>query len=399
MKAMILSLLLAVAGLNADVQPLTTAHQEFAFSLYPILETSDDNLVFSPYSIATCLSMVYVGARGDTATQMEKVLHLNIDRKSLGKAAFSLAQSLQPKKKEENTYQLNLANALWIDQQSFVLADFRYAIEQQFKAKLGILNFSQTANAVATINNWISQQTQGKIDTLLMSNDIDAMTRLVLTNAVYFQGVWNHPFDPKMTRNATFYPTPETTTSVKMMAQVLFAPYYENDLLQAVALSFVGTTTSSGKLALVILLPKSADNFSNMEQALSESFEEWLSALKSERVDLKLPKFQLSARYDLNAPLKQLGMEEAFDSDANFTGIDGLRDLYLNKVVHQTFFDLNENGVTAAAATAASMNTTAIGPQQQPPIPLYVDHPFLFFIIDMNSHEMLFMGKMVEPGA
>ena len=383
------------SGLGID--ELTKDHREFALSLYPVLDVEDSNLVFSPYSIATCLSMVYVGARGETASQMEKALHLEIDRKTIAKTSSLLAQSLMLKKKEDNGYQLNIANALWIDQGIFLLADFRYAIEQQFKAKLGILNFTQSVNALSTINDWVSEQTQGKIVNLLAGNDINALTRLVLTNAVYFQGTWERPFDPKNTKNAPFHPKPDATMMVSMMSQVLFAPYYENELMQAIALPFIGMANGGNKLALVILLPKSADNFSNMFDELNASFDHWISTLEPQQVNLKIPKFTLSNRYDLNESLKQLGMEDAFDSDANFTGIDGMRDLFLNKVVHQAFFDFDENGVTAAAATAAAINATSAGPKETAFV-MNVDHPFLFFIVDLNTQEMLFMGKIAKPG-
>jgi serpin B len=394
-----LSFALSSPFLLADdnTEELTKDHREFALSLYPVLDTADDNLIFSPYSIASCLSMVYVGARGETAMQMQSVLHLKVDRKSIGKTTSALGLSLQPKKKEDTNYQLNIANALWVDQGIFLLTDFRYVIEQQFNAKLGILNFTQSANALTTINQWVAQQTENKIPSLLAANDINALTRLVLTNAVYFKGSWVYPFDPKATKSAPFHPTPDTTITVQMMPQLLFAPYYENELVQAIALPFVGTSNSGGKLAYVVLLPKSADNFADVFEELSESFDSWISSLKMQQIDLKMPKFSLSNRYDLNAPLAQLGMEDAFDSDANFTGIDGMRDLFLNKVVHEAFFDLDENGITAAAATAAGMNAKGAKPPEAPTV-MNVDHPFLFFIVDLNTQEMLFMGKMAQPG-
>lgn len=384
------------ADLNSDLSLLSDNHTQFALSLYPALEEEDRNFVFSPYSISTCLSMVYLGARGETQTQMQSVLHLSVDRKNLGKAAYALNQSLLPKKDQETTYQLNMANALWVDQGTFLLTDFRYAIEEQFKSKLGKLNFSMTSNATATINDWISKQTMGKIPDLLKPDDLNELTRLVLTNAVYFQGAWSSPFNPKATQDAPFYPTPESNTTAEMMHQTLFAPYYENDLMQAVALPFVGTSNQGSHLAFLLMVPKSSDNFSNMFHEFSESYEEWVSLLSSKRIDLTLPKFAFSSRYDLNKPLQDLGMEDAFDSNANFTGIDGMRDLFLNKVVHQAFFACDEKGVVAAAATAASINVTSALPNE-PPISLVVDHPFLFFIIDLKSHEMLFMGKVIHP--
>jgi serpin B len=384
------------ADVAADVASLTRSHTQFAFSLYPNLETSDDNLVFSPYSIASCLSMVYIGARSDTETQMESALHLDIDRKAIAATAFSLSQSMKPKKNEERGYQLNMANAVFVDQGTFLLSSYRYMIVEQFKAKLGLLNFSQSANAVKTINDWVASQTQDKIKDLLSANDVNPNTKLVLANAVYFKGEWTYPFNAKATQDWPFHPTPETTTTAKMMQQTFSTPYFENELVQAVALPFEGKANGGGTLACVILLPKSADNFSVMFQDLSGAFQEWVSSLKAQRVSLKLPKFSLSSRFDLAEPLTHLGMEDAFDGEANFSGIDGLRDLFVSKVIHRALFDLDENGVVAAAATAASMNATSVFPNE-PPIAMTVDHPFLFFIVDLKSQEMLFMGKMAQP--
>jgi serpin B len=383
------------ADLNSDLSSLTNSHTQFAFSLYPTLE-KEKNFVFSPYSITTCLSMVYLGARGDTQSQMQSTLHLEVDRKNLAKTVYTLNQSLLPKKIAEKTYKLNMANAIWIDQGTFLLTDFRYAIEEQFKSKLGKLNFAMTSDAIATMNDWIATQTEKKIPNLLKSGDINALTRLVLTNAIYFQGTWVSPFDPKVTRESPFYPTPESTVTVEMMRQTLFAPYYENDLIQAIALPFAGVNNDDSHLAFLLLIPKSSENFSSMFHELSGSYETWLSSLSQKRVDLTLPKFTFSSRYDLGKSLEDLGMQDAFNSSANFTGIDGMRDLFLNKVIHEAFFALDESGVVATAATMASINVTSSLPSE-PPIPLLIDHPFLFFIIDLKSHEMLFMGKVVNP--
>lgn len=384
------------ADLNADLSVLTDDHTQFALSLYPELEKENHNFVFSSYSVATCLSMVYLGARGDTQSQIQSALHLNVDRKSLGKTACALNQSLLPKKNNGSTCKLNMANAMWVDQGTFLLTDFRYTIEEQFKSKLGKLNFAATSNAMTTINDWISKQTEGKIPNLLQPNDINELTRLVLTNVVYFQGNWVSPFDLKATHEATFYPTPETNTAVDMMHQTLFAPYYENELIQAIALPFDGINNNGGKLTFLLLMPKSADNFSSMFHEFSKSYKEWFSSLNPKQVDLTLPKFTLSTRYDLGNPLQNLGIKDAFDSNANFTGIDGMQDLFLDKVVHQAFFALDEKGVVASAATAASIGLTSISPTE-PAVPFVVDHPFLFFIIDLKSHEMLFMGKVTHP--
>lgn len=381
-----------------DLSLLAESHAQFAFSLYSAIDPAEKNLVFSPYSISTCLSMVYLGARSDTEAQMQKVLHLDIDRKNIGKTANALNRSLLPANGDDKSYKLNIANAIWVGQGTFLLADFRYAIEQQFKATLSKVNFSMPADALKTINDWTSKQTEGKIPELLSVNDIDANTRLVLTNAVYFQGNWMSHFDPKATQDWPFHPTPDVSMPVKMMHQTVFLPYYENDLLQAAAIPFIGKSNEGGSLAFVVLVPKSSENFNAMVDELPGALNHWLGQLSSQRVELKLPKFTINTRLPLNTPLKEMGMEDAFDANANFVGIDGMRDLFLNKVVHQAFFALDENGVTAAAATAASMNVTST-PDKTPPVLLIADHPFLFFIVDLKSQEMLFMGKVSQPNA
>lgn len=383
---------------SEDLKELTDGHTQFAFSLYPTVDTPAENLVFSPFSISSCLSMVYLGARGDTEAQMQSALHLNVDRKNIGKTFSLLAASLQPAKNTERDYQLNIANAVWVDQGTFLLADFRYAIEEQFKARLSKINFSAKDTAIATINGWVSDKTQGKIPNLLQPNDINAMTRMILTNAVYFKGNWASVFHEQATQDWPFHPTPETSLPVKMMHQTFSIPYYENDLMQAAAIPFAGRSSGGGNLAFVVLLPKSADNFTTMFNELPSEFNNWLNALSVERVALKLPKFKMEMRFSLKEALEQLGMEDAFDSHANFVGIDGMRDLVLQKVIHQVYFELDEKGVTAAAATAAGIGATAM-PPSNPPIDLIVDHPFLFFIVDLKSQEMLFMGKVVQPNA
>jgi serpin B len=386
-----------IADLNDDLEQLRGSHTQFAFSLFPVVDSEDTNLVFSPYCISSCLSMVYLGSRGETQLQMQKALHLEVDRKNIAKTTFALNQSLLPEKNQDKTYQLNIANAVWVDRGTFLLTDFRYAIEEQFKAKLAKINFSAADNALFTINKWVFDQTQGKIPSLLAPSDIDALTRLVLTNAVYFEGAWACPFEAKLTQDWPFHASPDTSLAVKMMHQILSIPYYENELMQAAAIPFVGKSNAGGSLALILLLPKSADNLGVMFNQLPNQFLNWLCSFSLQRIDIKLPKFTIDTRLNLREPLQQLGMEDAFDSDANFVGINGMQDLFLNKAIHQVYFSLDEKGVTATAATAGSMNVKSILEPPQVPIPLILDHPFLFFIVDLKSQEMLFMGKVVNP--
>ncbi len=376
---------LPIALAAQDGPTLVKDIAEFAFSLYPALDES--NLIFSPYSVATNLSMVYIGARGETETQMNQALHLSLNRKAIGKASFALSQSLLPSN-AKNSFQLNIANAIWVDQGIFLLSDFRYAIEKQFNAKLGMINFAETGQSLDTINHWVSSQTQDFIPHLLNAEDLNTETRLVLTNAAYLQGAWTSPFNPAKTIEAPFHSMSGPSNSTEMMQQTSTFPYYENDMIQAVALPFIG-----GNLSFVVFLPKSESNFLPLFDDLKESWSDWLSSMTSKRIALQLPKYTLNNRFDLKKPLEQLGMEDAFDSDANFVGIDGMRDLFLNKVLHEAYISVDENGVVAAAATAAPASVKGANAH---PISMVVDHPFLFFIVDLKTHAMLFMGKIEE---
>ncbi len=375
---------------------LITDHNQFAISLYSQLNTDDSNVIFSPYSIATCMGMTYVGAREDTAQEMLTALQLNLSPKEIAAPSALLNEMLMPSDNQGKNYELTLANSMWLDIKKFVLSDFRYAMEQQFKAKIGVVNFAEPDQALSMINNWIADKTHDHIKNLFLQGDITSSTALVLANAAYFKGTFINAFNVKMTQEGSFHPTLDTTATVNMMEQTAFLPFLDKELIQAVALPFNGRTKGGGNLALLILLPKSAENFSEVVNTASDSFPEWVSSLQQQRVHVKLPKFILSKRYDLGKPLQELGMQVPFTTQANFSGIDGLMDLYLSKVVHEAYFALDEFGVTAAAATGAAFNLTAV-PNKEPPAELIADHPFLFFIVDLKSKEVLFMGKFAEP--
>jgi serpin B len=375
----------------SPVEQLVENHTSFTFTLYPQLTGTESNSVFSPYSISNCLSMVYAGARNTTAQEMQEGLSLSFTPQQIALPTAALNEALLPI--NAKGYELNLANALWLDAKSYVLANYRYIIEKQFGAKLTNVSFSAPDQTLSTINGWIADQTKGKIQNLLMQNDITTSTRLLLTNAAYFKGTFARPFDPRATHEAPFYPSVET---VQMMDQTTQLFYAENALFQSVALPFVGMSKGKGQMALVMLLPKSAENFDTMANLMPDAFAEMLADLKVEKVHVQLPKFSLTKRYNLNTALQQMGMQNPFTTQANFSGIDGRMNLYINQIVHETFFALDESGVVAAAATAASMNVTS-APSMKPPEEFIADHPFLFFIVDLKSQEVLFMGKFADP--
>jgi serpin B len=373
------------------IAELVQDQTEFATSFYQTLNLSvQSNPVFSPYSLTSCLSMLFLGARGATAEEIQSALQLNVDRDVLANTWLTLNQQLDS---SPSGYALKTANALWVDPQTYVFSDYSHALESAFRAQVSQVDFKKPSEALETINRWASDHTEGKIGSLLGPQEIDPQTRLVLTSAFYFQGTFLSPFDEKKTRLSPFHPTPDTTSSIPMMQQTASLLYMENDLIQMAGFPFNGG--QKGKMALIVLLPRSTDNLTEIENDLSDSFSEWLKAMKEEKLDVQIPKFATKSSYDLKPTLQKMGMTTAFTSQANFSGIDGKLDLFLNKVVHETLFTIDEKGVVAGSTTAATINATSTSTSKAP-IPFYADRPFFYFIVEMKTQEILVMGKFQE---
>lgn len=376
-----------------QIDNLIKSTQEFSYSLYHQLD-QNENLVFSPYSIFSCLSMVYVGARDETATEIQRCLKLKNTQSKIPSLFFELNKRIS--KKGEEGYDLSLANGLWVNKDSFVLSDFRHTLQDDFDAQVSELDFSHNEEAIQVINEWTSNTTKGKIPELLEPSDVNKLTRVVLTNALYFAGKWVSPFSPDQTKEGNFYPTPKTPTIAHLMEQTHTFPYFENDLVQMVALPFEGNTFKNSELACLILLPQEDLSLTDLQDKITQgALPFWLNTLTPTYLKVSVPRFELTRRYDLNTALQTLGIKTAFTDKANFSGIDGMRDLFLQKVVHATYFSFNESGVTAAAATGASMGLTSF-PEDKPK-PFLANRPFLFLIIELESGLPLFMGKLIQP--
>lgn len=379
---------------SAPVQELIKDQSEFAFSLYSQLKGGEANVVFSPYSIFSCLSMVYVGAKGDTAEEIKTALHLFLSQNGIGKTSSLLAKALFPLTQDPSDYELHMANGMWFDKDTFILSDFRHLIADEFGANLQSLDFSQPNDALEKINDWTANQTQGKITNFLKLQDIDSSTRVLLTNALYFKGSWNSAFDPKKTALAPFFNTPDTSIQVAMMQQTENLLYFQDDQVQVLGLPFASKHPSKAPLACLFVLPAKEQPLSDVEASISQTvLKRWLSTLKETYVHATLPKFTLNQMINLNQALQTLGIKTAFSKDANFSRMDGMRDLFLNKVLHQTYFALDEFGVTAAATTSASLSMKGVL-EKNSPIDFTANHPFLFMIVDLKSEAVLFMGRL-----
>ncbi len=371
---------------------LVLGNNRFAVELYGQLrDNAPGNVFFSPYSVSTALAMTYGGARGETAQQMAEVLHYSLGSNQVAPANHDLVRLMSVG--TEAGYQLTVANRLWGQTGYGFLPDFIRLTAQEYDSPLTELNFRQNLEAArGEINRWVEQETRGKITSLVPPGSLDAQTRLVLTNAIYFKGDWSEPFEAKRTAPVPFHVTAEETVKVPTMHRESEYGYAELDQLQLLELPY-----GNGDLSMVVLLPKSNDGLGSLEESLTaENLHEWLAKLSQQEVSVYLPRFKLTLEARLDDSLKSLGMKLPFTADANFSGMSSHEDLMIGAVLHKAFVEVNEKGTEAAAATAVIMLPTAAF-EPQPPPEFKADHPFVFLIRDRRTQSILFLGRLTKP--
>jgi serpin B len=381
----------------ADVSQLANDNAAFAMALYQALQANNNNLIVSPYSISQALAMTYAGARGDTEKQMAATLHFTLRQPSLHPAFNALDLALmKPAATQEGQgtpFQLNIANAIWGQKDYAFLLDFLNVLAENYGAGLRLADFVNAPDpARLVINQWVSDQTQNKINDLLPSGSVTPDTRLILTNAVYFKAGWQYTFEPSLTQNGDFKVLDGSTVSVPFMhwSEPEGVDYVKGANYQAVSLPYIG-----GKQSMLILIPE-AGQFSDFQKALSaESLQQIENSLVGNQVELSLPKFTFSTDTPLGDTLAALGMPDAFKAGvADFSGMDGSDKLFISAVLHKAFVGVDEEGTEAAAATAVVVGTMAMPISE---IQLTVDRPFIFLIRDNDTGAILFMGQVLNP--
>jgi len=381
----------------SDANNLVDGNTAFAFDLYRELSQQGDNLFFSPYSISLALAMTYAGASGDTELEMANTLHFAMLQSLLHPAFNALDLELaelgkEAKGKDGEELRLNIANALWGQDGFEFLTEFLDTLAENYGAGLRLVDFlNAREESRRTINDWVSEETEGKIEDLIPEGVIDPDTRLVLTNAIYLNAAWLHAFCEDVTAHGTFHLLDGSQVTVPMMSQVESFGYTQGEGYQAVELPYDG-----GELSMVILVPDSG-HFANFEGSLDAAVvEDILKGLEETRLALSMPKFEFDSRFSLSQMLPRMGMISAFDPrKADFSGMTGDRSLYIADVLHKAFVSVDEAGTEAAAATAVVMKLTA-APDQ--PTQLTIDRPFIFLIRDVGTGTVLFMGRVLNPG-
>lgn len=372
----------------AAAKSVSSGNNQFAFELFKnVASEKNSNVFFSPVSISTALAMAYAGSRGETQKQMADVLHFTGTQQQVASGFQSLLASLaQP---ASAAYQLQVANALWAQPGAQFQPDFVSLMHTYYSGDFRMLDFAQTNQSLATINHWVADKTSGKIAQLLHAGDIDAHTRLVLTNAVYFKGTWTTPFDERLTKPGAFTAGNGTTQQVPFMHRTGFFRYALVGDLQVLELPYKGD-----ELAMLVLLPRAAtkDPWAGFTGAKLQQLQ---AQMKNTNVVLSLPKFKVEARLSLAHTLSDMGMPDAFDQSADFSGMTSKEKWLISAVVHEAVVDVNEQGTEAAAATGVVMRPTMMLPGQ--PVVFRADHPFLYVIIHQPSNSILFLGRLSNP--
>ena len=381
---------------DSELTDLAHGNNALAFGLYQELREEDGNLFYSPYSISLALAMTYAGARGETERQISNTLHFILPQDKLHPAFNALDLQLASRGegssgKDGKGFRLNIANAIWGQQGYDFLQDFLDKLAENYGAGMKIANFNEAPeNSRFAINDWVAHQTEDKIKDLIPSGAIDNYTRLVLTNAIYFNAAWLYPFDEKATAEGDYHLLNGSSIKVPMMRQAESFGYAKGTGYQAVELLYDGS-----EISMAILLPDKG-NFEPFENTLNAELVSQISEdLSHEHVELTMPSFEFEAQFKLAATLQKIGMTDAFDPQlADFSGMDGTKELFISDAFHKAFVLVDEKGTEAAAATAGVVGIISVPP---PPIVVAVDRPFIFLIRDIATNTTLFVGRVMDP--
>jgi serpin B len=377
-----------------DASTLAADNAAFAFAAYRKLTGSFANLVFSPASISIALAMTYGGAAGTTAADMAQALHFSLPPARLHPAFNALDQALASRGEGQlgadgGPMRVRIVNALWAEQTHAFLASYLDLMAANYGAGVNLLDFINAPEpSRLAINAWVAEATEDKIPELLPADTIQPSTRLVLTNAVYLNAQWRTVF--AAARDGTFYRSDNTTVTVKLMsADVINLPAYQGTGYTAVSIPY-----ADPQLSLVLVVPDTGQ-FAQVEAGLDASaLANVVAAMTTKRVGLTLPRFRIETGAKLKELLSALGMGSVFAAGADFSGMDGGRDLLIDEVVHKAFINVAEKGTEAAAATGVVMKDASI---PMVDLTLTANRPFLYFLRDAPTGAILFMGRVMDP--
>ena len=392
-------------AVNQDRDQLACDNGNFAFDLYRALSDDEEgNLFFSPFSISQVLAMAYAGARGETERQMADTLRYGLPQNRLHPAFNALDLALHSRGEarsgstgpdEESTrFRLNIANAVWGQEGFEFHGDYLDTLAENYDGEIRPLDFhAAPEESRVTINDWVAEETEGKIKNLFPQGSIGLETRLVLTNAIYFNAAWRLPFYPGNTVDSPFHLLDGRKVVVPMMtADHKRKPfsYAQGDGFQAIEIFY-----HTNEVSMIALLPDEG-KFEEFENSLTaEVLEEVLEELEGREITLTMPRFEYASDFRLKETLSLMGMSDAFGKTADFSGITDAKELRISTVVHKAFVSVDEKGTEAAAATGVAYPEDFCCDEE--PILVTLDRPFIFLIRDRPTGAILFLGRMMDP--
>ena len=378
LTAVLVFSMLFATGASAFASEASEAVNNFAFNAGKILmDGSDENFFFSPFSIISAFGMSYAGASGDTAREIESALGITQGiHSSLGELTRDL---------DKGKY-LSSANRVWLRNGLSLRRDYSDTLSLCYNSKPCELDMKgHNEESRLEINNWVESKTNGKIKDLI--RQLDPETRMVITNAVYFNAEWQKKFPKSATKNEKFFTVGENFSEVPMMKQRDDFMYAEVDGVKVIMLPY-----KDRRLSMIVALPSQKENADALKNLNAETFASWLESMRKYDVDLWLPKFKTEKRYELNKLFEALGIQLAFTNYADFSGITDDERLKIDAVIHQSFIDVDEDKTEAAAATAMVMLKATAMPEMKPFAEFHADRPFMYFIRDNQTGTILFMG-------
>ncbi|XP_043229792.1 leukocyte elastase inhibitor-like [Amphibalanus amphitrite] len=374
------------------MEPVTSHQAQAASRLYRVLAEAagDDNVFLSPFSIATALSMAFGGAGGDTALQLRQALALPEDAAALHDGYGKVLAKLN----DPPNVTLSTANKMYVQNSYKILDSYLELMKNQYLSELKSVDFADAAGTSKLINDDVDSLTRGKIKDLIDPSALNALVRLVLVNAIYFKGSWQEKFDKKATQKQDFFVTPDSAVKTDMM-------YMDGKRFNCGVLSDLGCKAlelpyEGRRFSMLLLLPDKKDGLKALEEKLANTpVQSIMQKLHSEKTTISIPKFKLETSYNLEDHLKKLGIVHLFDfNSADLSKISGNNDLFVSKVVHKAFIEVNEEGAEAAAATGMIMMMRCM-PREQ--FEFFANHPFFFAIVDNEVGVVLFSGRYVKP--
>jgi len=380
----------------ADSATLASDNQAFAIDAYRKLAAERDNLVFSPASISIALAMTYAGAVGTTASEMAAAMHFSLPPDRLHPAfdALDLALSARGEGKlgaDGGPMRLHVVNAAWAERTYTFKSEYLDVLGTNYGAGINLLDFINGFEpSRVTINDWVAEKTEQRIKDLLPEGSITTLTRLVLTNAVYFNAAWLRPFDALNTHDSTFTALDGSSVPAKIMGEEFSSiPAVQTTGYTAFALPY-----QDERLSMLFVVPD-AGTFTSFEASLDTAkLDGIVTSLVEQQVALSMPRFRIESSAELGKMMQQLGMQAAFQPGvADFSGMDGTQYLYISNILHKAFIDVAEKGTEAAAATAVVLS----GRGMPSGLIINVNRPFLYVLRDQPTGAILFMGRVVDP--